>query len=861
MPSSSSSSSDAQVAAAAAAAASVAVAAVKVVSTAAAAPTARTASDNATTTTAALDQAAGGDSNVVEEENQLSRDLALFLANPSLRAALADGSLDLASYSERVEYELRQLESGCIEAYRNKSEEIVELRAELTECQSVLAKLHEMLLGFRADLGGLSGEIRQLQEKSRTLDVQLRNRRAAEQGLRLFLEHVVVAPNLANSITTGPITPTFLKAVQELNQIYKDCLDTKPRDWSCNAAPSETAAGREMQRQVTALRGVAAKRVRDYFLRQLQLLRKPGQTNIRMIQVHGLLRYAALQDFLQDACPMVATEILNVYVESMSKTLLSLFRTYQALLLQLDATKYAATRQDVLAIDDAMLRDTLTTRAKKRVDVFCLGRRAVDCLSGFDNGDDNNGEGTGGGSPDRDNNDEAAAASAQPIIMAHVALSENIRYPYERLFRSLVGHLVDAVTNEHVFCRQFFKRDCFQPLFHNTLGLLLEQLENYLFGCYDALCLLLMIKVTHSYRRLARNRKIHSLDAFFDQVTKLLWPRLKSVMEGHLRSLKQATAARLGDIDLHTHYVTRRFAEFCCSILLILHSKQQQPLSHGGGKPPSGSGTTPGSPRNKRRSLRTLSDAKDTATSDMNSSSGGGMSLSPHTSKRTIGRGSGHHPHPHHHNELEKQHKSAGDKLLEDLSEMIDEYINLLQRLSEELDTQKKRIVFQINNLDHVVCIFQERRVVGKEFNRFVEMLMQQRDLFVEEELVATGFSKMIAFVQQTEQHLSALAASSSKGTAGNDVNPQVVESLVLDFASNWKSNIDQINRNVLSYFSNFRNGMEILKQVLTQLLLYYTRFHDIIRKVWRNKPPAFCKDLVPTNLILTEIKKYALAI
>lgn len=54
---------------------------------------------------------------------------------------------------------------------------------------------------------------------------------------------------------------------------------------------------------------------------------------------------------------------------------------------------------------------------------------------------------------------------------------------------------------------------------------------------------------------------------------------------------------------------------------------------------------------------------------------------------------------------------------------------------------------------------------------------------------------------------------------------------------------------------------MEILKQVLTQLLLYYTRFHDIIRKVWRNKPPAFCKDLVPTNLILAEIKKYALAI
>jgi vacuolar protein sorting-associated protein 52 len=147
-----------------------------------------------------------------------------------------------------------------------------------------------------------------------------------------------------------------------------------------------------------------------------------------------------------------------------------------------------------------------------------------------------------------------------------------------------------------------------------------------------------------------------------------------------------------------------------------------------------------------------------------------------------------------------------------------------------------------------------------------VELLMKQREIFVEEELLATGFSKMIAFVQQTEAHMTTLASSStatsSRRTTLDIVNVSVVESLILDFASNWKSNVEQINRNVLSYFSNFRNGVEILKQCLTQLLLYYTRFQDIIRKVWRNqKPPAFCKDLVSTTVILAEIKKYALAI
>ena len=193
--------------------------------------------------------------------------------------------------------------------------------------------------------------------------------------------------------------------------------------------------------------------------------------------------------------------------------------------------------------------------------------------------------------------------------------------------------------------------------------------------------------------------------------------------------------------------------------------------------------------------------------------------------------------------------------LMNDLVLLQTETIFLLERLSERLSTNKRKIVFMINNLDQIITVFMERKVVGKELNHFRDLLLQQRELFVEEELLQT-FSKMIAFVQQTEGHLVNLKQGDRL-----EVNISVVESLVREFSSNWKSGIEQINRNVLSYFSNFRNGMEILKQVLTQLLLYYTRFQDIIRKVWRSKPPSFCKDLVSTTFILAEIKKYALSI
>jgi hypothetical protein len=103
-----------------------------------------------------------------------------------------------------------------------------------------------------------------------------------------------------------------------LNRINADVHDKEPKEWSCDTPPSQTVAGHEMKDHVHKLRLVAVSRIRDYFLGQIALLRRP-QTNVRMIQVHGLLKYADLQDFLDEASPEVAIEIYNVYVESMGK--------------------------------------------------------------------------------------------------------------------------------------------------------------------------------------------------------------------------------------------------------------------------------------------------------------------------------------------------------------------------------------------------------------------------------------------------------------------------------------------------------------------------------------------------------------
>uniref|UniRef100_A0A7S4J2A0 Vacuolar protein sorting-associated protein 52 homolog n=2 Tax=Odontella aurita TaxID=265563 RepID=A0A7S4J2A0_9STRA len=605
---------------------------------------------------------------------------------------------------------------------------------------------------------------------------------------------------------------------------------------SMSIPPSETAAGREMRTHLLKLRLRAVSRTREYFLSKFSELRRP-RTNVRMIQVNALLRYADLNDFLLGSAPDVYAEVRDVYIESMGKTLHALFRTYAAQLARLDSR--VASRNDLVALDDAALRDTFSTKVNmsKRTDAFHLGDRVAVL-------------------------DPSDPRGRQPIL-AHVALAEGERYPYERLFKSVMTHLMDASTNEYVFVRQFFKEnggEAFGLIFSRTLGLVLEQLENYLFDCHDALAILLMIKLTHANRRTMRGRRVDALDGFFDRVANLLWPRLKMVVDAQIRSVRTANAKKLGGADLHPHVVGRRYAEFMSSCLLILNRGKRGAAGGkgGAGGGPPGGGAPGGAAEDDAVSVHSGYSA---ASSSVVHGKGNGnkqpaAAVVPAALTPTSRRG------------------SAGDMLLTDLSLLTDETVRLLERLGDEHPTQKSRTVFLINNADQILCIFQERRVSsGREVQQFADVLRSQREMFVEEELLQ-GFSKMIAFVQQTEAHLARSGVGrggyvAGGGMGGGDhsntkveaVNPAVVEGLVREFASSWKSNIESINRNVLSYFSNFRNGMEILKQVLTQLLLYYTRFQDIIRRVWRSKPPAFCKDLVSTTVILAEIKKYALAI
>merc|ERR1719487_480903 len=140
---------------------------------------------------------------------------------------------------------------------------------------------------------------------------------------------------------------------------------------------------------------------------------------------------------------------------------------------------------------------------------------------------------------------------------------------------------------------------------------------------------------------------------------------------------------------------------------------------------------------------------------------------------------------------------------------------------------QESSLVFLVNNYDLILTVFHERHLPRTATIAFEELLRDQVAAFVENQLMR-HYPELVTYVKNTEPLVADIDESASRPSSGSCGPPSGVdvakmEQVVKKFASSWKSSIDKINGFVKQSFNNLSNGMEILKQALTQLLLYYT--------------------------------------
>ena len=181
-----------------------------------------------------------------------------------------------------------------------------------------------------------------------------------------------------------------------------------------------------------------------------------------------------------------------------------------------------------------------------------------------------------------------SALETTPPLIIHQIESSGAKFPHEKLFRSSHKLLMDTATFEYLFCAEFWSGDntIFQDIFAGPLAVMEEQLQlggaaagsnltGLSFGGnFDAIGLLLMIRINREHQVIMSRRRVPCLDHYLDGVNMALWPRFKTVFDAHLKSVVDATSnpsmlSNLWSDDVHAHYITRRYAEFAASMVRV----------------------------------------------------------------------------------------------------------------------------------------------------------------------------------------------------------------------------------------------------------------------------------------------------
>ncbi|KAL6997171.1 Vacuolar protein sorting-associated protein 52 [Sarracenia purpurea var. burkii] len=587
--------------------------------------------------------------------------------------------------------------------------------------------METILGGFQAEIGSISSDIKILQEKSMDMGLKLKNRKVAESKLAKFVEDIIVPPRMIDILVDGEVNDEYMRTLEILSKKLK-FVEVDPMVKTSKAL-------KDVQPELERLRQKAVSKVFEFIVQKLYALRKP-KTNIQILQQSVLLKYKYIITFLKEHGKEVYTEVRAAYIETMNKVLSAHFRAYiQALeKLQLDI----ATPSDLIGVETRST--SLFSRGreplKNRSAVFALGDR-INILKEID----------------------------EPALIPHIAEASSRKYPYEVLFRSLHKLLMDTASSEYLFCDDFFgEESIFNEIFAGPFGVIDEHFNSILPNSFDAIGLMLMIRIIHQHQLIMSRRRIPCLDSYLDKVNISLWPRFKMVFDMHLSSLRNASVKTLWEDDVHPHYVMRRYAEFTASLIHIN-------VEYGDGQ-------------------------------------------------------------------LELN--------LERLRMAVDD---LLVKLAKMFPKPKLQTIFLINNYDMTISVLKEAGLEGGKIQlHFEELLKNNTSVFVEE-LLLEHFSDLIKFVKTR-------ASEDPTSSSESPITVSKVEPLVKDFASRWKTAIELMHNDVITSFSNFLCGMEILRAALTQLLLYYTRLSDCIKRVVGGS--ALNKDLVSISSIMYEIRKYS---
>eukprot|EP00039_Didymoeca_costata_P026084 m.14879 g.14879 ORF g.14879 m.14879 type:complete len:694 (+) comp5237_c0_seq1:102-2183(+) len=464
------------------------------------------------------------------------------LEDEAVREALEQG-LDLRAYSKEIEEDLRRVEGQSVQDYMSASVDMATLYRQIQNCDNMLESMESMLGLFQSDLGNISGEIQSLQEQSLTMNIKLRNRKAVHASLSDYVSGMFVSDELAETICNSPIGPEFLDALKELEKKIGYVSEQKGDHGSTIEAAAE----------LQAITAKAGSRLKEVMINKIHEVRKP-MSNLQL-QQNYLLGLKDAFSFLAKHNKQVAAEIRAEYVETFGKVHWSYFKAYITRLMKLQFEEFVD-KDDLMGAEDGSRRQgffSMKPSLKSRSTVFTIGNRATIL-------------------------EELEA----PILVPHAAKEAkesggkgSVRYPYEKLFRSMQFAMMDNSAREFLFGCEFFGMQddrCvkfFSDLMGKTMALLLKHEETRIANWYDSISLVLCARIIHEYKKKLLADNIPCLEPYFSHLLALIYPRFSQIVDLNVASIAAVDPSKLNSIDARPHFIVRRYAEYSGALLLL----------------------------------------------------------------------------------------------------------------------------------------------------------------------------------------------------------------------------------------------------------------------------------------------------
>lgn len=150
-----------------------------------------------------------------------------------------------------------------------------------------------------------------------------------------------------------------------------------------------------------------------------------------------------------------------------------------------------------------------------------------------------------------------------------------LNYTFEIIFKSLNVKLIDVVTNEYMFLRDFFEDSSLLiDIFAKTTQNLTNFFLNYLNTSYDTIGIMIMLRLSRLFDQLMNKKKIYHFNEYFTQLQLSFYQKLKQIIEINIKLIKEVNLTQLIASETNSHNIAKRYGSLASSLNALNKDEQ-----------------------------------------------------------------------------------------------------------------------------------------------------------------------------------------------------------------------------------------------------------------------------------------------